>query len=82
MSAQFIIVKERNHVHMDAVEETGLVDRYIDRVIPGFEQEVRFFRGFDPCGQKDGPPAGSADSEITVPLVDIFNHFRNNRDLP
>jgi hypothetical protein len=66
---------------MDTVEKPCLVDGYIDGMVPGFEQEIRFFRGLYPNWQKDGSAAGSAYTEITVPLVDIFNHFRNDRDL-
>jgi len=66
---------------MDTVEKSCLVDGYIDGMVPGFEQEISLFRGFYPCWQEDRPAAGSADTEITVPLVDIFNHFRNDRDL-
>ena len=66
---------------MDLIEKPCLMDGYIDGMVTGFEQEIGLFWGFDPCWQENGPAAGSADTEITVPLVDIFNHFRNDRDL-
>lgn len=80
MPVKFIVVKERYHVHMDAVKKPGLVDRYIDGMVTRLEQEIGLFRGFDPNRQEDRPAAGGADTKITVPLVDIINHFRNNGD--
>lgn len=50
-------------------------------MVTGLEQEIGLFRGFYPYRQEDWSPAGRAYTEITVPLVDIFNHFRNNGDL-
>ena len=81
MPDKVIIIKERDHVHMDAVEKPCLVDGYIDHMVSCFEQEVGFFRGFYPGWQEYRAAAGSADAEITVPLVDIFDDFRNNGDL-
>jgi hypothetical protein len=78
---KFIVLKERDHVHMDTVEKPYLVDGYIDGMVTGFEQEIGLFRGFDPYREEDRPAAGRADTEIAVPLVDIFYHFRNNRNL-
>ena len=80
MPVKFIVVKERYHVHMDAVKKPHLVDRYIDGMVPRLEQEVGLFRGFDAYRQEDRPAAGSADTKITIPLVDIVNHFRNDGD--
>jgi hypothetical protein len=80
MPGKIAVVKERYHVHMDAIEKPCLVDRYIDGMVTRLEQEVSFFRGLDPYRQEDRPAAGSTDTKITVPLVDIFNNFRNDSD--
>jgi len=80
MPGKIAVVKERYHVHMDAVKKPCLVDRYIDGMVTRLEQEVGLFRGFNPYGQEDRSAAGSTDTKITVPLVDIFNHFRNDGD--
>jgi hypothetical protein len=66
---------------VDTGKKPCLVDRYVNGMVTGFEQEISLFRGFDPCWQENGSAAGSADAEITVPLVDIFYHFRNDCDL-
>jgi hypothetical protein len=76
-----MVIEERYHVHVDAVKETGLVNRNIDRMIAGPDQEIRLLGGLDPDGQEDGAAAGSADTEIAVPLADIGNHVRMHCDL-
>jgi hypothetical protein len=65
---------------MDTVEKPCLVDGYIDGMVTRLEQEVGLFRGFNPYGQEDRSAAGSTDTKITVALIDIFNHFRNDGD--
>jgi hypothetical protein len=78
----FIFLKERYHIHMDALEKPCLVDRYINGVVTGLEQEISFLRGFNPNGQEYRASAGGADAEITVPPIDVCKDFRNNHDLP
>jgi hypothetical protein len=81
MSGKIIIIKKRDHIHPDAVEEPCLMNGYIDHMIPCPEQEIGFFRGFDTDWQEYWPAAGGADTKIAVPFIDIFNHFRNNGNL-
>ena len=81
MSDWIIIIKKRDHIHPDAVEEPCLVYRHIDHMISRPEQEVGFFWVFDPGWQEYWPAAGGADTKITVPFIDIFYHFRDDRNL-
>jgi len=66
---------------MDVGKKPCLVDRYVNGVVTGFEQEIGLFRGFDPCWQENGSATGSAYTEITVPVVNIFYHFWNDGNL-
>jgi hypothetical protein len=81
MPDQIVIIKERYHLHMDAVQESGLVNGDIDGMISRFYEKVGFFRWFYPYGQKNGPSAGCTDTKITVPLIDKIDNFGNNSDL-
>jgi len=65
---------------MDAAQKPCLVDGYIDGMVTRLEQKVGLFWGFDPYRQEDRAAAGGTDTKITIPLVDIFNHFRNDGD--
>lgn len=76
-----MVIKKRDHVHVNAVEESCLMDGHIDSMVARLEQEVGLFWRFNPGRQEDRSATGRADPEITVPLVDIFDHFGNNRDL-
>jgi hypothetical protein len=76
-----IVIKKWYHLHLDAMEEPYLVNGYIDHMISRPEQEIGFFWGFDPGWQEYWPAAGSADTKITVPFIDIFDHFRENGNL-
>lgn len=82
MPGEFIIIKERDHLHADTSEEPCLVDGYIDGMGAGFEQEIALFRGLDPYREENRPSAGCADTKIAVPFIDIVYHFRSNRDFP
>jgi hypothetical protein len=66
---------------MNAVEEPCLMNGNIDHMISCPEQEVGFFLGFDSGRQEYWPATGGADAKITVPFIDIFDHFRDNRNL-
>ena len=63
------------------MEVAYLVNGYIDHMISRPEQEVSFFWRFDTGWQEYWPAAGGADTKITVPFIDIFDHFRDNRNL-
>jgi hypothetical protein len=76
----FVFFEKGDHVQVDSIEKADLVDRDINGVVPGFEQEVSPFRGLDTRWQQDRSPAGGTDTEIAVPLVDIIEHFRNDGD--
>jgi hypothetical protein len=78
---KIIVIKKWDHLHLDGMEEPYLVNRYVDHMISRPEQEVGFFGRFDPCWQEYWPAAGSADTKITVPFIDIFDNFRDNRHL-
>lgn len=76
----FTLIKKRDHLHTDTVQEPGLVNGYVYRMVPGFQQEIGPFRRFDAGWQEDWSAAGSADAEITVPPVDIIDNFGSNDD--
>jgi hypothetical protein len=81
LSNTIIVIKKWDHLHVDVVEVPYLVNGYVDHMISRPEQEVRFFGGFDTGWQEYWPAAGGADTKITVPFIDIFDHFRDNRNL-
>lgn len=81
MPDQIVVVKEWDHFHMDAVQEPGLMDRNVDRMVSCFYEKIGFFWGLDLHWQKDGPSTGSADTKITVPFIDKIYHFGKNSDL-
>ena len=63
------------------MKESRLVDGHINSTASGLEQEICFLRWFYMRREEDRAAAGSADPEITVPAVDIFNHFGDDGDL-
>jgi len=63
------------------MEIPHLVDRYIDRIIPGLDLEVVRFRGLHGDGEEDRPAAGGADTKIAFPLIDILEHLIGDLDI-
>ena len=47
MSNKIIIIKKRDHVHPDVVQESRLMNGNIDHTISCPEKEIGLFRGFD-----------------------------------
>jgi len=81
MSDRIIIIKKRDHIHPDAVEEPCLMNGNIDHMTPCPEMEIGFFWGFESGWQEYWPAAGGAYAKIAVPFIDIFDHFRDNGNL-
>lgn len=70
-----IVVKERNHLHLDGIEESRLVDGDIDGMVTGFHQKIGFFRWLDADRQQHRATAGCADPEVGVPFIHEFDDF-------
>lgn len=66
---------------MNTIEKPGLVNRNIDGMVAGFQEEVTLFRGFDADRQQYRAAAGSTDPEVTVPFIDVGNNFRDDSDV-
>ena len=51
-----IVIKKWDHLHLDAMEEPYLVNRYVDHMISRPEEEIGFFGGLIRVGRSIGPP--------------------------
>jgi hypothetical protein len=81
LSDKIIVIKKWDHLHVDVMEIPYLVNGYIDHMISRPEQEIGFFWGFDTGWYEYRAAAGGAYTKITVPFIDIFYHFRDDRNL-
>jgi hypothetical protein len=47
MSDEIIIIKKRDHIHPDVVQESGLMNGNIDHMVSCPEKKISLFRRFD-----------------------------------
>ena len=81
MPDKIVIIKEWDHLHMNAVQKPCLVNGDIDGMVACFYEQVCFLWWLYLYWQKNGPPAGCTDTKIAVPLIDKIDHFGKNSDL-